>query len=145
MKTLSQRDFKGAEPEFKWATVDKDGTACLWSLAPVYFKHLGKWAFRDCDIGAGRAYPIGTGYLFGQVVERKTPWWRRLFTAWLDAVPTFSDADRYRFARDVMFDNQLWEVWSAIRFAERYDFDAERYDACIDKAMAECIERGIWK
>lgn len=144
MKTLSQRDFKHLPSDFKVLVVNKDGKAWAYTHSPIYCKSSGCWQAHPDDKGVG-VWFLGGDYLFGQVVERKTPWWRRVFTAWLDAVPTFSDADRYRFCRDSMFDNQLWEVYSAIRFAERYDFDAERYDACIDKAMAECIERGIWK
>lgn len=144
MKTLKQRDFKNLPSEFKFAVVNRDFTAWAYSHAPVYCKSSGCWQAKPDEKDVQVMF-IGGGYLFGQVVERKAPWWRRVFTAWLVATPTFNNADRYRFARDVLFDNQLWEVWSAIRFAERYDFDAERYDACIDKAMTECIERGIWK
>jgi len=144
MKTLSQRDFKDLPGVFKWAVVNKNGVAWAYSHAPIYCKSSGCWQAKPDDLQC-QAMWIGTGYLFGQVIERKAPWWRSVFTSWLDATPQFNNADRYRFARDCLFDNQLWEVWSAIRFAERYDFNAERYDECVDKAIAECIERGIWK
>lgn len=144
MKTLTQKYFKQLPGDFKYLVVNKDGKAWAYTHAPVYCKSSGCWQSKQDDTGVGVMF-IGGDFLFGQVVERANPWWRGLFTAWLDVAPQFSDADRYRFARDVLFDNQLWEVWSAIRFAERYDFNAERYDACIDKAMAECIDKGIWK
>lgn len=145
MKTLSQREFKMLHKAFKWIAVDKNGDAWAYTHQPRYCKSSGKWETHPNDYGPADMAWVGPGYTFGQVAERKPGLIERFILGWLDATPTFNNADRYRFARDVLFDNQLWEVWSAIRFAERYDFDAERYDACIDKAMAECIERGIWK
>ena len=144
MKTLSQRDFKGVPKEYKWIVVNKDSIAWAFTQQPVYQKSTGRWVAKETDASVA-IHLVGEGYLFGQVAERKEGWLRRIIVGWLVEAPQFNNADRYRFARDCLFDNQLWEVWSAIRFADRYDFNAERYDECVDKAIAECIDKGIWK
>ncbi|ATW62272.1 hypothetical protein Psp6_00019 [Pseudomonas phage Psp6] len=144
MQTLTQKHFKHLPSEFKFAVVNKDGKAWAYTHAPIYCKSSGCWQANQSDVGVGVHF-IGGDFLFGQVVHRERGWMHRLFVAWLDQPPMFTDADRYRFSRDCLFNNDLWAVWSAIRFAKRYDFDAAKYDECVDEAMSAAIEKGIWK
>lgn len=145
MQTLTQKHFKYLAKPFQWITVDKNGDAWAHTHDPLYSKGNGTWGPKPENVGIAQMDWVGPNFTFGQVLHRERGWMHRLFVAWLDQPPMFTDADRYRFSRDCLFNNELWAVWSAIRFAKRYDFDAAKYDECVDEAMSAAIEKGIWK
>ena len=120
-----------------WAAVGSDGDLWVFTKEPQIGRLVGHWVLAVC----GQAMKVSSGWETTVAPVKRLNWWQRL----VGKPQEFHDADRYRFGRDCLFDSELWNVWSAYRFAKRYDSSPELYDECIDLAMAECLRRGLWK
>lgn len=123
--------------KWRYAAVGPDGDLWVFTHEPIPGRRVDHWVLED----HGQAMYVSGGWEQTTQPVKRLNWWQSLW----QRPQQFHDADRYRFARDSLFDTQIWNVWSAYRFAKRYDSTPELYDECIDLAMAECLRLGLWK